>query len=1438
MKKKSLSILFINSVVALGLATALPLSLAGGNSHQSDNISQDNYSSNLARSGAGITNNDISNDFRSFANKSDFQLFNTNNLDLKYANLPIGTSNNFLKLRAQMQYHQSEYWCHYISNNLNHVDSNIPLLSFENNNKNFYNTRLADLTNLVDQTIGSVWSTSDKDMPRPNKQLFSGAKFAIPDSSVEYIHTSHGNRPTYDVTDLSHTKDLFGPSRTNNNSRKWNYYSILSPSNVTQSTIWTSWYNPVKDGNQANLKNAIVNKLQTSQLELKNNSFKYSNLVYKLPEINEFVARGGRTAQGGEQEAHFKLFDNSLPKFQTGTVRDRSLNSWYEGNYTNYDWNNDRNGSIRKEALGNFNTVNKVENIYVDFSKLLKIDDNLTTAYATSTNDAWTTSNPPQLVFGWNTELFGALKEVSLLAQWVKSFYNHWSQISNYSPVLKANFERLINDIYNERINSVGVTNYIQKVRSSNGVNNTYNSATTKAEYSQVLSKNSWTLHTQDHSVNTWGLTNIVNDLQQQAFVYDYVLPQVFKNDIYANYQIQGNETWNTNEVNTKIYDGATKTFKAISMIDYGVARKTYNNDVSMFLKNFYMKDVNNKAIIAGTNNVNNNTTLSAWNIANVSGSNTRTKSSYDGNNAALKVTWKWNPGLNIVNSVTTNTKTRALDTPWYFVNQTFGYDTVAIEKREWLDFTNKILKLPTTATGDSAIMMMNSFGTPDIYGSQWASYPELVKSSELASKYYRLMGNFNKAYYDARRELDNLGYIYLNVTSRIPLNYYLSNAEYNRLQKDNTFIENGKTSDGLYKYFVKYSFKTKPLKLADLAKYVTISFSSSNQAEPTNKYANKAVTISFNTKQMQADLAGLMSVNQVYFTLKQNQLHEFFDVTYDELWTEVLNLVKQQTQNTDWHLNTQSFRFVNENHVNTYNYMNNWFYENKWEFTTNGNTTFSSLVFKATITTKYKPMDFNLANTITLNQGDTTISEFGAVNDQLTATQALTNQINDLRVKYNDSLKALKQLPLQIGKTKLEIRKMFETELNKSETLKVQYDTITEMYDKRINEVITTIKANYDAYLKDNNYVSNGFVSSTLTKSFDYKKELLQLKTLYTQLNVSLNNLLSDGALKAELKAKAQELTTTIQSSIDTLNNQLNSYTKQLAALSAQNTSLNTYANQLTNFTSNQNITVNLTVGNNAKLAINTSSSDLNGYWVIETNQNYQELINKNDFINKINDLINSTIEPIVGVNIRVDESMFKLQNNVSNKEITGYQFSESNKTINAKVVYSTSNGVITKWQLLLDLQTVSSNNARVADNSIAGIKQTLNQIKNLTATNHDDITNLANDIKAQNTNLSDTQNTVNGMGNVDLPNIFGTSEQAAKLDKLINDYQTINYSKTKLNDGFIGTVIGGSIAGILIIVGTVIFLLSLRNKKTVAFTDEEKAEIQKAVDEFNGKK
>ena len=79
----------------------------------------------------------------------------------------------------------------------------------------------------------------------------------------------------------------------------------------------------MRRGDKTSLKNTILKKLQTSNLELSNNSFKYSNLTYKVPVINELIAN----IEGASwQDAHFKLFDNSLPNFQTGTVRNRSLN--------------------------------------------------------------------------------------------------------------------------------------------------------------------------------------------------------------------------------------------------------------------------------------------------------------------------------------------------------------------------------------------------------------------------------------------------------------------------------------------------------------------------------------------------------------------------------------------------------------------------------------------------------------------------------------------------------------------------------------------------------------------------------------------------------------------------------------------------------------------------------------------------------------------------------------------------------------------------------------------------------------------------------------------------------------------------------------------------------------------------------------------------------
>lgn len=63
----------------------------------------------------------------------------------------------------------------------------------------------------------------------------------------------------------------------------------------------------------------------------------------------------------------------------------------------------------------------------------------------------------------------------------------------------------------------------------------------------------------------------------------------------------------------------------------------------------------------------------------------------------------------------------------------------------------------------------------------------------------------------------------------------------------------------------MRYSFKARPLQLSDLSKYINISYSSSNKANPSDELANRTVNISFNTKQMQADLGGMPDVNQDY---------------------------------------------------------------------------------------------------------------------------------------------------------------------------------------------------------------------------------------------------------------------------------------------------------------------------------------------------------------------------------------------------------------------------------------------------------------------------------------------------------------------------------------------------------------------------------------------
>lgn len=440
---------------------------------------------------------------------------------------------------------------------------------------------------------------------------------------------------------------------------------------------------------------------------------------------------------------------------------------------------------------------------------------------------------------------------------------------------------------------------------------------------------------------------------------------------------------------------------------------------------------------------------------------------------------------------------TGGLATPWYFASQLF-LDTNLTTKDNWWELTYKLLKLPKPLVINGA----RSFNYPNVKPEQWKNFPEVVQFSQAANKFKPFISDqadkTSKAYYDAKREIDNLGYVYLNVESMIPLNSFLTPEEYQQYQQNKTFILYSKTPRPndlyTYKYVVRYSFKARPLQLSDLSKYINISYSSSNKANPSDELANRTVNISFNTKQMQADLGGMPDVNQDYWTLQENSLNGFFDVTYDEFWNAVIDLVNQQTPNVSWCLSPQSFRFTDNNSANTINYKDVWNATNKWTYTTNDDDdTFNNLNFQVNITSReHNIKSLDLSNAITFTKGKTTINGLGDINTQLAATEALNKSINDLKNKYDATLAQLKQLSNEIEATRDQINPLVQKELDSSAELKLKYDTINKMYNDKIAEVINSIKAKYEAYLKENNYVSNGFISSTSTKSFDYKNELI----------------------------------------------------------------------------------------------------------------------------------------------------------------------------------------------------------------------------------------------------------------------------------------------------------------------------------------------------------
>ena len=591
---------------------------------------------------------DIKKDLLNFDNQKTWTLYNTDANNLSAQPMYIANSNDTIKLRMQMLYTQNENWNSYFTNNLNHIDGKIPLLTFK---KNYTNDIETQFNNLITRAVSSVWSPNGDYMPRPYKQAFGGCSFIIPwitEGPIWPFATKNNH-------DLANTGDLFGPSDSDNITRVWNYYNVTKNSGIWV-TNWNRISSPLQKTNKSDFINKVNDTILKSKLSYSNTMYKYDAFFYKVSDQDVYSTRIN-TGSGGTQLAQFRLFDNSMTDFQAnGMAKRRSFDDWYKSNYWDYDFNLNVDN-----VLGHRNTINKVENIYLDFSKLLTIDTN-------STSDYNVVDSSPIISFGLNLPLLSALREASNLALLVRSLYKHWSSIK--SSAYFDLFSRLVNDIYNQKIGIKKAWEYIQNIKNaipskypvdqiSNDSSNT--STSNQAGYAKVLDDYNWSINTKSN-INIdnlgWTIEKIVNDMSYWTLPYQYIIPQLFKNDIYVSYKINKINSEYTNDF--KIYDGKTKTFNIINIFNGTVNNGNNTNNklpsnlsssnMTISLKDFVMKDpLNNNSIISKIDDANNNT-LTAENIYNISNTGTteNKKISYNEDEKAIEISWSLSLNNNI----------------------------------------------------------------------------------------------------------------------------------------------------------------------------------------------------------------------------------------------------------------------------------------------------------------------------------------------------------------------------------------------------------------------------------------------------------------------------------------------------------------------------------------------------------------------------------------------------------------------------------------------------------------------------------------------------------------------------------------------------------------------------------------------------------------------
>lgn len=100
----------------------------------------------------------------------------------------------------------------------------------------------------------------------------------------------------------------------------------------------------------------------------------------------------------------------------------------------------------------------------------------------------------------------------------------------------------------------------------------------------------------------------------------------------------------------------------------------------------------------------------------------------------------------------------------------------------------------------------------------------DLLKFSKLETNYSSLYIEDRLA---AKKELDNLGYYYVNIDCLFEINEKTFNGDWTKCQADKTFVYLGKpygNDSNVYSYFIKIHTTKTPLNISDLSQYVTIT--------------------------------------------------------------------------------------------------------------------------------------------------------------------------------------------------------------------------------------------------------------------------------------------------------------------------------------------------------------------------------------------------------------------------------------------------------------------------------------------------------------------------------------------------------------------------------------------------------------------------------------